>query len=348
MSHRHHHPKVLFLLKKKKIYDTQSYTKVIHSGLFNSATFVNDMLNANEVKSYCVQVIDANDIDREVSKIRPSVVVIEALWVTPQKFLELHKHHPKIKWVVRLHSEMPFIANEGPAMEWSFEYDKLSSIMDITIAPNTLKMVGDLEKIGIQKIAYLPNYYPVKECNHKHHKGKDHIDIGCFGAIRPMKNQLIQAVAAIDFGNSLGKPIHFHVNSERIEKGESVIKNIRALFENQEHHKLIEHPWHSHEEFIKIISKMDIGLQVSFNETFNIVAADFVSENVPIIGSDEINWLNFIYKASPTSSNEIVKKMKIAYMFRKLNLQKLNKIGLKGVSEESKETWLWYLKSKKH
>jgi hypothetical protein len=347
--HNHHHKqKILFILKKKKLYDDPSYTKTIHSGLFNSARFVSQMLNENGIESHCVQVRDNNDIDREVTKYKPTTVVIEALWVVPEKFEVLHKLHPKVKWIVRLHSEIPFIANEGMAMEWIFGYDRLDPKININIAPNTLKMVWDLDKVGVKKLIYLPNYYPVikKVKTHNHHK--DHVDIGCFGAIRPMKNQLIQAVASIEFGNSIGKPVHFHLNTERIEKGETVIKNIRALFENQKIHKLIEHPWYSHQEFIKVISHMDLGLQVSFNETFNIVAADFVSEDVPLIGSNEINWLSFIYKASPTASDQIVNRMKIAYKFRKLNLQNLNKINLKKVSKESKEIWCSYFKIKKH
>ena len=93
---------------------------------------------------------------------------------------------------------------------------------------------------------------------------------------------------------------------------------------------------------------MDLGLQVSFNETFNIVAADFVSEDVPLIGSNEINWLSFIYKANPTTSDQIVNRMKIAYKFRKINLQNLNKINLKKVAKKSKEIWCSYFKIKKH
>lgn len=347
MSHQNH-TRVLFILKKKKIYDTVENTKTIHSGLYNSASFVSQMLNESGIKSYCSQVIDANEIDREVSKLRPKCVIIEALWVTPEKFLELHKYHPKVKWIVRLHSEIPFIANEGPAMQWCFDYDKLAEKIDITIAPNTLKMVDDLSKVGIKNIAYLPNYYPIRNPKKTCEKKKDHLDIGCFGAIRPMKNQLIQAVSAIDFGNSIGKSIHFHINSERIEKGESVIKNLRSLFANQDRHKLIEHPWYSHGDFVKVIKEMDMGLQVSFNETFNIVAADFASHGIPIIGSNEIKWLSFIYKASPTSSKDITRKMRIANLFKGLGLQSLNKKGLDKVSTEAKETWIWYLKTKKH
>jgi hypothetical protein len=317
-------------------------TKTLHSGLFNSATFVNDMLNKSGVESYLVQVDDNNAIDKEVSRYNPTHVIIEALWVVPEKFDVLHKLHPKVTWIVRLHSEMPFIANEGMAIDWVYIYDKMAKRNKILIAPNTVKMYNDLKKVGVNNLIFLPNYYPVADNKSEKFVNKNYVDIGCFGAIRPMKNQLIQAVAAIEFGNKITKPINFHINSERIEKGDSALRNIRALFENQEEHRLIEHPWYSHEDFTELIRRMDLGLQVSLNETFNIVAADFVSNNIPIIGSNEINWLSCLYKANPTSSDDIVKKMKFAYKFRKFNFQKLNKMGLISSGEWAKSKWLKY------
>lgn len=335
--------KVLFILKRKKLYDTPNDGRTIHSGLLNSASFVNDMLNKIGIESHLVQVIDNNCIDREVTKYRPTHVIIEAIWVVPEKFEVLHKLHPDVEWVVRLHSEIPFISNEGHALEWIFKYDDIAKKCNIKIAPNTVKMYGDLEKVGVMNLVYLPNYYPVIH-KQRRQKIKDHIDIGCFGAIRPMKNQLIQAVAAIDFGNQIGKTIYFHINAERIERGDTALKNIRALFDNQPRHKLVEHKWYTHDEFKELISRMDLGLQVSFNETFNIVAADMVSENVPLIGSNEIAWLNSLYKASTTSSEDITKKLKRAYFLDMFNVQVLNKFGLIRVAKKAKCTWRKYFK----
>lgn len=336
---RHH--KVLFILKKKKLYDTPYDGRAIHSGLFNSATFVNDMLNKIGIESHLIQVNDNNDIDREVTKYKPTHVIIEAIWVVPAKFEILHKLHPNVEWIIRLHSEMPFISNEGHAINWIFEYDKVALDYNIKIAPNTVKMYEDLKKVGVTNLVYLPNYYPVI---HKKRRQlvKDQIDIGCFGAIRPMKNQLIQAVAAIDFGNQLDRTIYFHINSERVEKGDTALKNIRALFDSQSRHKLIEHKWYSHHEFKDLISRMDLGLQVSFNETFNIVAADMVSEGIPVIGSDEIFWLNSLYKAKTTSSKDITDKLRRAYFLDMFNVQILNKWGLSKVGKKAICNWRKY------
>lgn len=341
-----HSSKVLFILKKRGLYG-MPYQQVLSSGLYNSAMFVCDMLNEKNIEAKLVQVTDNNDIDREVAQYKPTHVIIEALWVVPEKFDILHKLHPNVQWIIRLHSEIPFIANESIAMEWLFKYNKMEKKNNLVISANSKKMMSDLKNIGIDRLLYLPNYYPIekrKDVCSAHRK--EHLDIGCFGAIRPMKNQLIQAVAAIEFGNKYDKKIVFHINSSRIEKGDSALKNIRDLFANQKVHELVEHPWLDHEEFLALIATMDLGMQVSFNETFNIVAADFVSQNIPIVGSKEIEWLNHFYKADATTSDDIVSRLKFANNFKKLNLQKLNKKNLIEICDEAKD--IWTSKFKKH
>ena len=62
-----------------------------------------------------------------------------------------------------------------------------------------------------------------------------------------------------------------------------------------------------------ICSTIDIGLQVSFTETFNIVSADLVSNGVPILGSSEIPWINVLYVANPVDVENIVSKIEYVY-----------------------------------
>ncbi len=135
------------------------------------------------------------------------------------------------------------------------------------------------------------------------------INIGCFGAIRPFKNQLEQAMAAMIFANKHHLKLFFHVNGDRIEQsGEEALKNIRSLFKNS-YHDLLEHEWKNHSQFIELVKTMDVGIQVSFSESFNIVSADFTSCGVPIVGSPDIDWLPEAYQANPNSSKDIVEKI---------------------------------------
>jgi len=91
---------------------------------------------------------------------------------------------------------------------------------------------------------------------------------------------------------------------------------------------------------------MDIGLQVSFSETFNIVAADLVNNNIPVVVSDEISWVSPLFYAKTTSSKSIVNKIGFAYRFRNFGLQLINKINLFLYSSKSEKIWVNYFSKK--
>jgi hypothetical protein len=299
--------------------------------------------------SKLVEVNDNNDIDREVSRYKPTHVFIEALWVVPSKFKQLIPLHPNVKWYVRLHSNTPFISSEGIAIEWIVEYFALGiQYPQFKVACNSIKMVNDLESSFGVKSVYAPNVYmPKDEVDYAPSvtpPDSHSINIGCFGAIRPLKNQLIQAMSAIAFSKKIGKQLHYHINSGRVESlGEATLRNIRALFATTGN-KLIVHEWLDWHDFIKLVRTMDLGLQVSLSETFDIVAADFVYVNVPIIGSKEIEWLSPLYQANCTDSSDIISKLEFAWQGRKFGIQSANRHGLREWNEEANNAWKKLLK----
>lgn len=338
-------PKVLFICKQRPAGYGASY------GLLNSCRFLCNALHRLGVDAKLVEVVDNNSIDREVHLYKPTHVFIEALWVVPEKFDVLIPLHNKVQWHVRLHSNTPFIANEGVAIEWIQKYALLQKkYPQFHIAPNASKMVNDLKQSLNIDTVYAPNIYVPQNGTKgdteavQFEKTKGFIDIGCFGAVRPLKNQLIQAMAAMAFAKENGKKLRFHINGTRIEqKGDNVYKNIVALFQGT-NHQLIEHGWMSHESFVALIRKMDYGLQVSFSETFNIVAADFVYNNVPIIGSDEIDWMSSLYQSNPTDLDSIVNHLWVAKFGKAIRLQTLNRFGLDWYNSKATDEWIKLLK----
>jgi hypothetical protein len=147
-------------------------------------------------------------------------------------------------------------------------------------------------------------------------------------------------MVAIAFGNQIGKIVRFHINSNRMEqRGEAVLKNIENCFEGTKH-ILVKHNWIQHGDFIKLVRTMDLGLQVSMSESFNIVCADFVANNIPIVGSKDIKWLSFIYKANANDFDEMLLKLYIAYYGKYVNLQSLNTFRLNRYNAESIKQWL--------
>jgi len=348
--------KILFICKRRQLNYSEWGDENAPSGLLNSAIFVSDMLNDLGVESKVVQVIDNNSIDREVYNYKPTHVFIEAIWIVPEKFDILKELHPSVKWTVRLHSEFPFLSNEGIAIDWLFKYRE----KDISIATNSSRIGADLRRLlnGLgfdhydgrfmwQKVSVLPNYYPVN-LNYKEKKDKHPqiLDVGCFGAIRPFKNQLIQAVAAIKFADMSDKHLRFHINYNRVESGgNSVLSNIRALFANVEH-DLVEHPWMPQQRFLHVLKKIDVGMQVSFSETYSVIAADMVNCNIPIVVSKEVRWTSSFSKADANGVDDIVSKMSTAVHYPILS--KVNKYLLSMNSASSKRQWRKYIQEEIH
>ena len=332
--------KILFILKQRNIYSDGVYSNV-DSGLQNSARFVNDMLVKNKVDSTLVQVVDNNEIDKYCTIHKPDVVIIEAIWVVPSKFEVLKKLHPNITWIIRLHSELPFLANEGVAMEWLKEYVKYDNVF---IGSNSIYLIDALSPYLGTNIIYLPNYYKVtskepviKENNY------GEINVGIFGAIRPMKNALTQAVAAINYANMNNLKLRLHINTARVEqKGENVLKNLRALFVDTRH-ELVEHAWLKHSDFVKLVGTMDICLQVSISETYNIVAADVVNQRVPVVTTDEIPFVNSFSSVNSNKNVEnIIYTMKFNLRFKTV-LTILNKFYLFVNSKRAKMVWMKFI-----
>jgi hypothetical protein len=317
-----------------------------YGGLYNSAAFVVQMLNSIGIWARLVQVCDNNGIDAAVDHYKPTTVVIEALWVVPSKFAVLEKLHPKVKWIVRCHSEIPFIAYEGVAMEWLLAY---MTHANVSIANNSIYGARDFMAIiqaanpkwsAIEvgkRVKYLPNWYPAIEKKAKK-AASAILNIGCFGAIRPLKNHLLQALSAIEFARQLGKKLHFHVNGRTEQGGESVLNNLRALLPGTGN-ELVEHEWEPRGQFLGTMSGMDVSMQVSFSETFDITAADSAALGIPLVTSNEVTWASPLSQAETTNAGSIVERLKTVTGVGKGLIADENLRRLQAYSKQSEVVW---------
>jgi hypothetical protein len=325
--------KTLFVLKRREDFDPKIHIELSQQcGLYNSILYVNNMLINQGYESQVSICIDNNCINGFIYKFKPTHVIVEAWWVVPSKIKLLQSMYPRIKWIIRLHSAIPFLSVESSqSMKWIADYCRIDNTF---IGVNDPRLLNELSiyirnmledkdsdvsvvKDMSSRMVYLPNYYPIT--NMQKYKGMisdDTIHIACFGAIRPFKNTMTQALASIEFCKRKNKKLCFHINSGRNElQGANVYENLIQLFSNldKNQYSLICHPWASCDEFLNICSRIDIGLQVSFTETFNIVSADVLCNGIAIIGSSEIPWINKRYTASPQDAEEIIDKLLLAY-----------------------------------
>ena len=332
--------RILFILKFRQGYDDKpqySNGKYFSSGLYWSAKFVSDMLAESGITTKLVQVIDNNDIDREVAQFKPTIVIIEALWIVPEKFDILKKLHPTVQWIVRLHSNLPFLAQEGIACKWIKGY----AARGVRIAANEWQAVKDVSIVAGTAVIYLPNYYPLQTAIATP-STNGRLNVACYGAVRPLKNQLLQAVAAIRYADQQDLTLNFYINSARVEAGgNAILENIQSLFVGTPH-MLIQNKWMPREELLKSLATIDLGMQVSLSETFSIVAADMVNVGIPVVVSNEVRWANELSKVKTTDIDSILDGMQRVLFFKTIGIF-LNRHGLSAFDKNSKKVWLEFI-----
>lgn len=340
-------PKLLFLVKQRQV-GPYSYSHGA-SGLYNSARFVVMMLAKEDFAVDIVTCVDGNSIDKEVHDRRPDIVFVEAYWVTPAKFAELQKLHPKVKFVVRNHSKPPFLATEGVAFKWTLEYLRqgVAVAFNSWEATAAFDALARIHGLSANDVICLPNYYAFDDFEAPRGKKPGFIDVGCFGAIRPLKNHVNQAFAALRVAADKNETLRFHVNATRIEGNgaDNVLKSLRAMFEGSPH-TLVEHPWLDHADFLLLMQKMNACMQVSYTETFNVVSADAVVMNVPVVRSPEIDWLRGFPEADPNDIDSIVASLNDALTTnneaRHASLRKQRE-SLTAFNESSADIWYDWL-----
>lgn len=343
-------PRILFILKRRQDYDPSLHTvEGMQTGLWNSASFVKKMLDAEALDTKMSVVIDNNCIDREINAFKPTHVIIEALWVVPTKFVELQKLHPKVKWIIRLHSEIPFLAQEGISFDWLGDYARLPNMFIAANAPRALEEVRFFlktshnwtDEIAEEKVIYLPNYYPQFFLPLDKKPESEYLHVGCFGAIRPLKNHINQALAALMLADHLKKKLRFHVNARVECKADPIVNSLKGLFQHlvDSGHSLVFDTWRPRDEFLEHCQTMDIGMQVSYSETFNIVGADLISQGIPTIGSNEIPWMHQIAHANPSTCSEIFEVLLATWENPEYNVR-ANQREMITYGNETKRIWL--------
>lgn len=261
-----------------------------------------------------------------VDKYKPSRVIFQALFATANDFAVLKSKFKNIKFFFHIHSDIPFLAAEATGMARLNEAKK-HGIGIIVNSQNANR--------AIPGSWYLPNVYNKKFQDPKEiDPKKETIDIICGGSLRQMKNQLAQAMAAIDFADRAKLKLRFHCNMSRSEGGEEVKANLKALFHTDQKHELINIGWLEHQDFINYCRTCDIGMQVSLTESFNIVAADYIAAGIPLVGSNQIPWI----EDSCSNHESMVKKLAEAFAFPTDNVLR-NSVNLRKYNEKSISMW---------
>jgi hypothetical protein len=283
-----------------------------HIGLGVNARHMTVMMRSQKVRTDTFGVNNAEQILKILQDIPTCThAVIEAIWVNLLSMEYLMQRLPNIQFVVRCHSQVGFIQVEAGAVATMRELLHLQeSTLNFRFAANSSVFCDWIKSSYHASCLYLPNLYDFSRVDTKHvtqpFNGKL-VRIASFGALRLLKNHSTAAAAAQLIARSRNCDLEFYLNVNRVEHGKGILDCIRNMYKDLRWAKLIEVPWEDWPTFRRTVAHMDLCLQISFTETFNITTADATAELVPSVVSDCIEWLPDNWKASADNANEVAK-----------------------------------------
>ena len=244
---------------------------------------------------------------------RPGVThcVLEAPWVSRDTTAELLHAFPKVHFLVRSHSQIGFLQVEPGAIQLLRELLTLQdNALNLTVATNSRTLKRFFETAYGGHALYLPNLYDLERIIRKRdttHTSRT-LRIGSFGALRLLKNHTTAAAAALMLAKKRGCDLEFWVSVENDTMGGlAVLDALRKMFDGLSWAKLVERPWEDWATFRQTVSGMDLCLQISMTETFNITTADAVAEGVPCVVSPCIEWAPDYWKADTDRLEDVVR-----------------------------------------
>lgn len=239
-------------------------------------------------------------------------IVINALWIPTVELSSLCNRYPRRHFYANIHSNVGFLSADRGGVSLMREYMQLEKgLYNFRVAANSQKFTRWLSSTYAAPCVYLPNLYHLTAQDGQSRPGwqrEGTLRIGSFGAIRPLKNQITAAAAALELGTMLRTPVEFHVSTEREEGGTpGVLGAIQNLYRNHPGAKLLGHKWAPWPEFRLIVPQMHLLIHVSHTESFSMVTGDAIAAGVPVVVSSAIDWTPKYWEASLDNVDDVAR-----------------------------------------
>lgn len=284
-----------------------------------------DMITHSVKDSLKLIVSDMRQIEHGVSRFAPKNLILGHNFLTTPQIRHIKKKYPHLKIFMIIHSPISFMSVDHYALKSIYDYTELG----VSVIVNDPRLEN-----AIKGTIHLENCYRSMEVKRERIQESGVYKVICAGSVRMLKNHLAQALAMIIYCDKKGKKLEFYCNLGRTELGGATITSLQSLFAKNSNHKLINLEWMEHKEFMNSLNNYDLGMQVSFTESYNIVAADYVTASLPVIGSHEIRFIHDDLKVFPNDINAMCEKADIA-----INYVEENKKILKELNEKAVSRW---------
>jgi len=235
-------------------------------------------------------------------------IVISAPWLPAADLQDIAILNPQITFASVCHSNMPFLAADPNAFKLVRQYmDVERSTANFHLAGNSERLTGSFGNIYAVPCWTIPNLYmldglaiPTRPLFNG-----DTLRIGCFGAMRILKNILSAGSAALEIASQMRVDLEFWISTGRNEGAQGTYQSLKEMYDGVKFATIKEQCWQEWSPFRSTIRHMHLLLQPSFTESFNNVTADGIAEGVPSAVSRAITWVPDNWKADGDDSSDI-------------------------------------------
>lgn len=289
---------------------------VSHIGLGVSSLTTCKVLRKNDIAAEVDAIGSANELEEKLraAHVRPTHVVMGALWLKTAELKHLCRLFRDIKFIVCCHSNLGFLQAEPAAINLMREQSSLE------VHNHNFHLAANCETLSeywsqvFGPCAYLPNLYAISK--HEHGGARPTwgqtggiLKIGIFGAIRAQKNMLTSAGAALKIARELKADTKLYVSTGRYDSNESktIYQSIVNLTKNVPHFELTNLQWAEWDVFRRWVGSMNLLICASNTESFSMVSADAASLCVPVVVSSAIDWAPPSWVADADDVEDIVR-----------------------------------------
>ena len=100
--------------------------------------------------------------------------------------------------------------------------------------------------------------------------------------------------------------LEFWISGGRREGGgQTIVAAVHQMYLNVPRAKVVELNWQSWPQFLTTVGSMDLLLQPSYTEGFNMVTADGIAQGVASVVSDAIAWAPRNWQAATDDASDI-------------------------------------------
>ncbi len=275
---------------------------ISHIGLGVAAINTAKVLRHEGIKAHVWPILSADDLRRKLTADPCKNVIISAPWIPSSELQQLATDFEDTQFAVNCHSNVGFLQADRNGVRLVREVMELElGTSNIRLAANSQRFCHWVRSAFGSPCEYLPNLYWLNG-HHPVHQMPwvgGTLRIGVFGAIRPLKNMMSSAGAALEIARHLRVPLELWLSGGRAEGGgEAVLGAVEEMLNGLPGVNLVLKDWQSWPSFRRTVAHMNLLLQPSYTESFNMVTADGVAEGVPSVVSSAIDWAPEDWKAN--------------------------------------------------